>query len=317
MKRIFISIAAFVDPLLFFTVCRAIHRAKHPDRLRFGIVEQGVFDNSWLFKQDDRFKYRFIHAADSQGVCWARSLVQEFYAEEELYLQIDSHTEFDQNWDATLELSLENLAKNYNRPLLSTYPPAFSIEANGEVTRSRLNNRFALALVPAKGAQLTEDDPVFLFKGIWVKAKHPPLGFHVAGGFIFASGRFVKEVPYDPSLYFHGEEQNLAIRAFTHGWNIFHPKHIPLWHLYKTSGDSYLNHHWHPEWEAHRKVKWTDRQQLAKQRLNDLLNQKLKPDDPYGLGQLRDLNIFRDFCGVDYMLRSIDRSKHSWLGMPQ
>lgn len=316
MKLIFINIAAFVDPLLFFTVCRAIHRAKHPKRLRFGIVEQGIFNNSWLFKKDSRIKYQFIPAVESQGVCWARAKAQELYQDEDLYLQVDSHTEFAQDWDETLESALDALAKNYNRPLLSTYPPSFSIEPNGEVKKSRLNERYALGLVPAKGAHMTDDDPVFLFNGIWVETEHPPLGFHVAGGFIFASGQLVKEVPYDPLLYFHGEEQNLAIRAFTHGWNIFHPKKIPLWHLYKAAGDSYLNHHWHPEWEAQRKTKWTDRQQIAKKRLNDLLSGKLQNDDPFGLGKLRNLEIFREFCGIDYDYKTIDRSKHAWLGMP-
>lgn len=317
MRRIFINIAAFVDPLLFFTVCRAIHRAKFPNRLRFGIVEQGIFNNSWLFRQDPRIQYEFVHATDSEGVCWARAKAQKFYTDEELYLQIDSHTDFAQYWDDTLEKSLDSLAKNYNKPLISTYPPGFSIERDGKIERSGLNNQYALGLIPAKGAHMTDEDPVFLFKGVWIKADHPPLGFHVAGGFIFASGRFVTEVPYDPALYFHGEEQNLAIRAFTHGWNIFHPKEIPLWHLYKTQGNSYLNHHWHPEWEVHRKIKWTDRQQAAKRRLNDLLTGNIPDHEPFGLGKLRNLEIFRDFCGIDYMKRTIDRSKHAWLGMPQ
>ncbi|MDX1668424.1 MAG: GlcNAc-transferase family protein [Limnobacter sp.] len=316
MNRIFISIAAFVDPLLFFTVCRALHQAKYPGRLRFGIVEQGVFNNDWLFSQHSQISYRFFHASESEGVCWARHEVQKLYQDEELYLQIDSHTEFAQDWDVTLEHSLNQLSENYALPVITTYPPGFTIEPDGKVKCAPLNNNYALGLVPAKGAQITPDDPVFLYQGVWVQTEHPPLGFHVAGGFIFASGQWVKDVPYDPNLYFHGEEQNLAIRAFTHGWNIFHPKDIPLWHLYKAMGNSYLNHHWHPEWEAKRTLKWTDRQQRAKQRLKQVLYGEIPVGHIYGLGRLRDLNIYRDFTGIDYENCTINRSKHAWLGMP-
>ena len=45
-------------------------------------------------------------------------------------------------------------------------------------------------------------------------------------------------------MYFHGEEQSLTLRSFTKGWDIYHPKWIPLYHLYKKAGTKYETHHW-------------------------------------------------------------------------
>ncbi len=54
----------------------------------------------------------------------------------------------------------------------------------------------------------------------------------VSAHFLFTLGAFVNDVPYDPELYFHGEEIMLAIRAFTHGYDLFHPPEHILWHEY-------------------------------------------------------------------------------------
>ena len=49
---------------------------------------------------------------------------------------------------------------------------------------------------------------------------------------IFADGKFCKEVLYDPHYLFHGEEINLTVRAFTHGYDLFHPHKPVVYHEY-------------------------------------------------------------------------------------
>ena len=43
-------------------------------------------------------------------------------------------------------------------------------------------------------------------------------------------------VPYDPTLYFLGEEITLAVRAYTHGYDLFHPSETIVWHEYTRNG---------------------------------------------------------------------------------
>ena len=46
-----------------------------------------------------RFKIIDIDYKDSQGVCWARNTIQQYYEDEEYTLQLDSHHRFVPNWD--------------------------------------------------------------------------------------------------------------------------------------------------------------------------------------------------------------------------
>jgi hypothetical protein len=141
-----------------------------------------------------------------------------------------------------------------------------------------------------------------------VFVREPLLGGHIAGGFYFTLGKLVYEVPYDPYLYFHGEEQSLAIRAFTRAWDIFHIPHIPLYHLYKRPDTEHHNHHWHSSWEQHRDYQWTELQERAKQRLMDLVYRRTLTG-AWGLGDARSLADFAELTGIDYeQQRLIDRA---------
>jgi hypothetical protein len=57
-----------------------------------------------------------------------------------------------------------------------------------------------------------------------------------SGGFAFADGSFVRDVPADPDHYFNTEEITLAVRAYTHGYDLFHPHRHVLWHHYGRPG---------------------------------------------------------------------------------
>ena len=73
----------------------------------------------------------------------------------------------------------------------------------------------------------------------------------------------VRNVPYDPELYFYGEEISLSARLWTHGYNIYTPNDLVLFHLYKTSSAEELhNTHWndHHDW-----FESNDRRVLAEQ----------------------------------------------------
>ena len=62
-------------------------------------------------------------------------------------------------------------------------------------------------------------------------------GYLIAAGCLFTRGSFVKDVPYDQSLYFYGEELSIALRAFTRGYGIYHIPSTPIYHLYTDTSD--------------------------------------------------------------------------------
>lgn len=307
MSKIFISVASFIDPYLEFTVKNACAKAINPEDLVFGIVDQHTENRRAPLQAlglEAQIRYIHIHPVESRGVCWARSLVQSLFQDETFYLQIDSHTYFEHGWDENLKHQLAALGAQSTKPILSVYPFGFEFENDQPVVKTRIGETTTLVLRVKPDENLTAENSVLRFHARHQRIREPQLGFHVAGGFIFTYGSFVNEIPYDPRLYFHGEEQNLAVRAFTHGWDIFHPPKIPLYHLYKLPDKGYTTHHWHQDWDSQRDYAWHELRSAAISRLNDLLYQQ-KELGAFGLGTQRSLEDYAQLSGIDYQAKSI------------
>jgi Glycosyltransferase (GlcNAc) len=52
----------------------------------------------------------------------------------------------------------------------------------------------------------------------------------LSGHFSFARTQWAREIRHDPDIYFSGEELNLTVRSYTHGWDFFHPHKVVIWH---------------------------------------------------------------------------------------
>lgn len=297
---IFVSIASYLDPMLFFTLQDAITKAKYPECIIFGVVDQHVMDQREEIAAlpfASQVRYVHIHPQDTLGVSWARSVAFSLYDGENFLLQIDSHMLFEQDWDETLISQYWGLKGYSPKHILTTYPRPFEmIDGEPHFVKEEVNT--VLVLRPHPETPLSRHDPVMRFQAKHLFATEAVLGCHVAAGFIFTEGNFVNEVPYDPFLYFHGEEQSIALRAFTRGWNIYHPVHVPVRHLYKTSGTAYESHHWHGEVDKKRAFNYGHLQERAKKRLIQLLSGH--DLGAYGLGTKRSLTDYARLCGIDY-----------------
>ncbi|WP_349963380.1 GlcNAc-transferase family protein [Rhizobium sp. ZPR3] len=274
--RIFISIAGFCDPMLNFTVKSAIEKARFPDRLRFGIVDQSISSSeSSLPAEMGQVAYLHVHPHHSRGVSWARALAMTLYLEEDYFLQIDSHTCFDRNWDVTLIDTLETISRisKSSKVIVSTRPFGFELQPDGNVRKKRFT-ACTLKLVP-KSNVIRLSDPVVLFACENSNEMIDIPGFQISAAFLFTRGYFVEEIPYDPYMYFHGEEQNVSIRAFTHGWDIWHPNRLPLYHLYKKRSGGEPPLHWDKAFDDERVEKWHSMRVRANERLGELLNGSL------------------------------------------
>lgn len=307
-KTIFVNIAAYREPHLELTLDSLFANAMLAQNLRVGVFDQSDQDNiGWLRKKPywDRIRYLNADHRQSRGAAWARNVASSLYAGEDFYFQIDSHTIFDPAWDRTLLDAYEKVSKKVSKPIITTYPIPFKIE-DGKPTWSTQRNGsvYMMALLPTASFETKG-----INYGVKVYYESGPSfkeGFHIAGGFIFTSGAFVDEVPYDPQLYFEGEEQNLAVRAFTHGWTILHPsdRYMPLYHLYKTAGSEPSSHHWNSEHDKERTEKWGKRHKQAEKRLEDLLFHG-KDLGAYGLGKVRTLQDFAELSGIDFPNKTI------------
>jgi len=304
--RIFLSIASYLDPLLFFTLNDAVAKAARPELLALGVVDQHVQDQRAAIAAlpfARQVRYVHVDARDTLGVSWARSTAFSLYDGEAFLLQVDSHTLFEPGWDEQLRGLHARLAGRSAKPVISTYPYRFDI-VDGVPRYTPSEGRTALVLRPHPEKNLAPDDAVLRFMARHLFASEPVMGCHVSAGFLFAAGSFVEEVPYDPYLYFHGEEQSLAVRAFTRGWDIYHPLATPVYHLYKNEGTAYATHHWHGELETRRAFPSSYLTDRARLRLNRLLMGDGLPG-AYGLGSVRTLAQFAELSGIDYARQTI------------
>jgi len=234
--KIFVQIASYRDPELEKTVKDMIDNAKKPNNLRIGICRQyhpeDGFDTLDEYRKDKRFRILDVLYSDSKGVCWARNQVQQLYDGEEYTLQIDSHMRFEKNWDDTLIKMVKQLQKKgFSKPLLTGYVSSFNPE-NDPAERIKEPWRMVFDRFIPEGAVF------FLPETIpgWEKLKEPVTSRFYSAHFAFSVGQFSTEVQHDPEFYFHGEEISIAARAYTHGYDLFHPHKVVIWHEYTRKG---------------------------------------------------------------------------------
>jgi len=235
MNTIFIQIASFRDPQLKPTIIDLLKNAKYPNNLRIGICNQFNPEDEFNideFKNDKRFKIIDVLDVESKGVCWARHQVQQLYGNEKYTLQIDSHMRFEKDWDDTLIKMIKQLQKKgHKKPLLTGYVSSFDPENDPQ---GRVKEPWRMAF-----DRFTPEGVVFFLPETipgWKELKDPVPARFYSAHFAFTLGEFTTEVQHDPEFYFHGEEISISVRAYTHGYDLFHPHKVVIWHEYTRKG---------------------------------------------------------------------------------
>ena len=307
---IFVSVVSYCDPLLGFTLDSALAQARHPQRLRFGIVDQSPYlpqgQPAWqppAAARPHQLRRVHLHPRDARGPCWARALAMGLYQGEAWFVQVDSHTLFEPDWDLRLLQGAAACAAMNPRFIASCYPNPFNMVDGQPVTT--VISQQVLAHVVQASCRFADEHPVLFFEGVPVASDRPVPAFHVAAGCLVAPGRLVDELPYDPFLYFHGEEQSLSLRAWTRGWDLFHIPGMPMAHQYVSAADAPRPLHWQPDVDVERSTRSADLDLAAQRRLRALLWDSADLG-AYGLGNVRTLADYAQFSGIDYARRVIE-----------
>ena len=300
--RIFVQIASYRDPQLIPTIKNMLENAKYPENLRIGVARQyhsdDKFDDLSEFKSDDRFRILDVPHEESQGVCWARNLVQQLYEGEEYTLQIDSHMRFAPNWDEEMILMIKQLQdKGHEKPLLTGYVSSFDPE-NDPQGRSQEPWRMAFDRFIPEGAVF------FLPETIpgWRDLIEPVPARFYSAHYAFTVGQFSVEVQHNPQYYFHGEEISISARAYTWGYDLFHPHKVLIWHEYTRKG---------------RTKQWDDDKTWGeKNKQSHLINRQLfgmdgleqeGHDGPWGFGPVRTLRDYEKYAGLLFEKRAVQQ----------
>jgi hypothetical protein len=288
MVDIFVSIASYKDDLLIDTINNLFENAKNPDKIRI------VVFNQTDYHQYDHHLYDFgnrkveiisIDYKNTKGVCWVRHKIQTFIENEKYYVQIDAHMRFTKHWDDILIKYLKLC--NSKKPIISYYPPSFNVqtlECNNEIIKNEIRglNLYACSAIgmglDKNACNLDNGDNL------------PIPATTIAAGFIFTYTEYVKEVPYDPNIFWNYEESDQTYRSFTNGWSIFGMPECVIWHKYNTSG--VMKHYVELPESMHRE-----------NRSNEYAEKKYFNTDfktEYPLGNVRTLNEFEILNNINF-----------------
>ena len=291
--RIFVSIANYRDPEIIPTLQSLFAMAQYPERVFVGVLSQvdTKNDHTCMPYLHPQIRQHTIDYRESPGLSWARSTIFNMYLGDEDYiLQIDSHSRFAPGWD---ELALDNwyLCDDF-RGYIAHYPPAYTpdkgckpLDYHQQVFREFDSDGmpvFQTKVLPNLDKPTTvQRNPMF------------------AGGCYFAPSQLVRDVPYDPMIYFNGEEITQAVRLYTHGYNGYTPQHSFMWHYYRINGVKTRSLHWEDHTDHGQK------QKLTRERVKHLLNVSFTTNEKalhrlgeFGLGLHRSLLDYEAFAGI-------------------
>ncbi|KAL3795031.1 hypothetical protein HJC23_006352 [Cyclotella cryptica] len=321
-RTVYVAIASYRDWQCRDTVTSIFSRAKHPERVRVGVVDQivegedGPCDAPYkpcsedpeqtLCKYKSQLDVFQVDAPLSIGPVFARHIGHRMYRGEYYYMQSDAHVTFTRNWDEDI-ISQQESTKN-EMAVLSTYLTDIdgSIDKNGDSLR---DTRPIMCNTDYEEGQ----DNRYLRHGSQPEAQPtihgtPQLQPYWAAGYSFSRGHFVVNVPYDfyQPMIFQGEEMSIGIRGFTIGYDFYAPERSVCFHHYAEGKNA----------KARNKVPhyWENTNQYAGSGVKAMfrllgivhMNPEVKSDrwdhseeDKYGLGGVRTPELFYDTFGID------------------
>jgi hypothetical protein len=305
-ETIFIHLPAYRDPELVPTIKDALKNAKYPKRIHFGICRQyhpdDKFDDLTEFKGDKRFNIYECLYTEAKGLPWARAVINEqLMGKQDYILQLDSHHRFAQDWDMTLIEMHNQREKQGYKPILAAYLPLYT-PFNDPEGRSMEPWQQQFACFYPHGTIFIRPS---LLHG-WKDMTEPPFSRFLSGHFCFARTEWAREVKHDPDIYFSGEEINLTVRSYTHGYDMFHPHKLVVWHSTMREERSGML-----KWDDDAKlgVDWWNRQNTARAKIRQLFRVEDNGYDltGYDLGTARTIEDYETYAGVNFKTRSVQK----------
>jgi [Skp1-protein]-hydroxyproline N-acetylglucosaminyltransferase len=313
---IFVSIPAYRDTETIPTILSLFENASCPERIYIGVVFQ--FDTTSQAEYDMYFRLDALSTdlrehnvriiildyRDATGPCYARYLAQSLHRGEEYVLQIDSHMRFRPNWDCYLIASL-NKCECPQRSVLTAYPPPYYLPNHIP------NETRASLLVPWK----FDENDMLRQKGRLLIPKEddsheekniPCLLF--AGGFNFSMKFTFQDCPYDDTIHhlFFGEEISMAIRLYTHGYDLYAPPQNVCYHLWsrdhRNTFQDDLKVSEHTQKESKEASCNVIHSRLESQ---EKVRRQLTGECTEQLGTVRSISSFAQALGVDFNTRII------------
>ncbi|KAI9983849.1 hypothetical protein PInf_007926 [Phytophthora infestans] len=312
---IFVGLSVFRDGFRCGkTIFTGLKRAKYPERLFFGVVDQvndgdercldefcKMAEAEWPDKGScpykDHIRVDVHQASESRGPTLARHQQQKLIQQEEFCLQLDGHSIFTNLWDENLLAEWKRV--NNEMAVLSTYLHHIHdfVKENGDNALSASlphlcsTVRGSNGLVRTVGASMISNSKFPQLEALW------------GAGLSFNKCHAERRVPVDSHTLwmFDGEEFLRASRLWTSGYDMYSPSVLGsvIYHNYSKVPARFEHITVDPQ------VKKRE-SEMAVNRFNHLVGKPIKGMvdtyelDKYGFGSVRSFESYLKFSGVTF-----------------
>jgi len=327
-STIFVGIAAYRDSRCPKTLYNMYTKAKYPDRLFVGLVQQSddkndvdcvakfcelMGANTGMDKRGNadverakkcpyfnNIRVNRVSHHLARGPTFGRHLQSYLIHDEEFCMQTDSHMDYVEHWDQKLVDMWGMIQNEY--AIIATYVNDFADIAQNDHGQGQAPHICQLEFVDngmprnkqAKGA---------------IGLTRPKLTTLWAAGFSFLKCHGEKQTPNDPQLpgVFDGEEYSKGARMWTRGYDIYTPHLSLIVHDYNKPKD-YDPLGWDRDDKSYKRSKKRLFTLLEMER-GENTTEARKALGRYGLGDRRTLNQYIKFTGVDIRHRKAFESR--------
>ncbi len=241
MKTIFIAIPSLKDPELFKTIDLIFKNATEPDNIYVGLFyqfisleeERNVIEKMSKYK-NVRLKTGFVK--DFLGISKGRNIAISLYNQEDYFLQIDSHTNFEKGWDKNV-IDIFNQAREYlgsEMVILNAYLNEYSYKktifgiktfyprGSSIPSYTYMNNsKMILDYLPRWRNNYDKQKGDFL----------PSRKF--SANFVFTYGKYINDFLLEDEVVFWSEEYTKSLDLLGKGYALVHPnKPLKITHYY-------------------------------------------------------------------------------------
>ena len=298
---IFVNLASYRDIECNKTIKSLFYNSDNYKNLRIVVCQQNSDEDLDCLKNLESKYLPFVKVIklsykNARGPTWARFLIQQMYNKEQYYLQIDSHTIFEEKWDTKLINCLNSLP---DKSCLTQYLPDYEIGNFKTIPKLRHNLNVSricsLDGFTRIGAKYINPN---------IKYEKPFVSNGWSGCFSFSKGDICYDAPidcYTPDVFF-GEEMDITLRLFTRGWNFYAP-HFPI--AYTNFNRSYRETFWQKKGLGYNKdITLCSRLRIhyrlgtlpiyLKDYIENIYKELLIETDKFQLGNVRTLNDYEN-----------------------
>ena len=256
MTKTYIKLPSLDDTELIPTIKDAVNKADKPENLVFGIFllykDQENLDNlvqvTEILNKSHGSEFRLMAQEFTEeliGVGVGRKMAESMYEDEDYVLQIDAHTMFSKNWDATLKMLIELQPK---KTLLTAMPaPYCYIDGVRSPMKTLYGTGRLLKLEPGnktyrKNSYGLPIDWVPDWKGtIPNSTEEFVLVKMICSKFIFGRKDWGEYSGVPENSIKHSEESLQTLNLHKQGFKLVFPntKHFLIGHLYRENINQY------------------------------------------------------------------------------